>query len=718
MKRLVLLFSLLSFLAVAQKKKLSIQQAVYGQYSSLAPDRLQQLQWIPSGNQFTYITEKDGETLLVMANAEDPGQSTEVISLARLNKKLQEAGGPECRRFPAIEWQSPTLFRFEDNQNLYAYDLPQKTLTKTDSLELPTEASNRDKAPQTGYIAFTKNNNLYLLKGDEVITVAENENKGMVSGQTVSRSEFGIYKGTFWSPDGSKLAYYVKDESEVTDYPIIDWTVQPATVEYIKYPMAGTEKTEKVSLYVYDVNSGKSVKMQTGEPHTQYLTNIAWSPASDKIYIAHLNRDQNHMDLKRYDAGSGELEKKLFEEKSDRYVEPLVPVHFVKGHDDQFIWESNRSGFNHLYLYNADGKLLKQLTKGDWQVVDFMGFDENGNYAFYTSTQISPLNRDLYRVSLKGKKPERLTEGFGTHSPAVNEAGTYFLDNFSSTQTTWQSKVVGIGNSIDHTLIDSEDPLKDYDLGEMRLFTIKDKDGGDLYCRMFLPTDFDSTDTYPVVIYLYGGPHAQMIRNDWTGGANLWFQYMAEQGFIVWTLDNRGSGNRGQAWEQNTFRQLGTVEMEDQLQGVNFLKSKSYVDTSRMGIHGWSFGGFMTISMMTRNPGIFKAGVAGGPVIDWSYYEVMYTERYMDTPDQNPEGYKNSNLLNYIDNLDGKLLLIHGTSDDVVVWQHTQLYLKKAVEQGKQLDYFVYPMHQHNVRGKDRIHLMQKVTDYFIENLK
>lgn len=696
-----------------------MEDAVYNQYGSLAPKRLSQLQWISNSNSYSYVDKADGVYTLFVGNvSEEFTEANAILGLNELNEKLESIDRPVVRRFPAIKWTSEGTFEFESKNNVFTYSTSDKNLTFKDSLELPSEAVNRDDAPQTGHIAYTIENNLYVLKGDEIIPISVNENKGIVSGQTVSRSEFGITHGIFWSPDGTKLAYYVKDETEVTDYPIVNWTAKPASVEMIKYPMAGTEKTEKISVNVYDVNSGTTTTLKTGEPNTQYLTNVAWDPKSEKIYIAHLNRDQNHMELKSYDAKTGDFYKMLFEEKSERYVEPQHPVHFVKGNDDQFIWESSRSGFNHLYLYNIKGKLLKQITKGNWEVTGFEGFDLEGKNVFYTSAATSPLNRDLYKISIKGGEPTRLTANEGTHMPKLNDNGTYFIDNFSSTEVPWKSQIIGINNKVSFTLHESENPLADYQLGEMSLFTIKDNDGGDLYCRMYLPSDFDSTKSYPVVVYLYGGPHAQMVRNYWNGAGTLWFEYMAQNGYIVWTLDNRGSGNRGQAWEQNTFRQLGTVEMDDQMQGIKYLKSKSYVDTTRMGIHGWSFGGFMTMSMMSRNPGVFKAGVAGGPVIDWSYYEVMYTERYMDTPEQNPEGYEANNLINHIEELEGKLLIIHGSSDDVVIWQHTQLYLKACVEKGKQVDYFDYPMHQHNVRGKDRIHLMQKVTEYFNEYLK
>ena len=361
--------------------------------------------------------------------------------------------------------------------------------------------------------------------------------------------------------------------------------------------------------------------------------------------------------------------------------------------------------------------MIKQLTKGNWEVKDENGFDEKGENLFFHAAEQSPINQDLYSVNLKSGKTKRLTQGNGYHTAVLSKKGDFFIDNFSSCYVPREYRVVNTSTGKSTTIFTAENPIKDYQLGKWNLFTIKNVEGTDLHCRMFKPVNFDSTKKYPVIVYLYNGPHSQMVTNTWMAGGELWYQYMAQKGFIVFTLDGRGTNYRGKAFEQAIHRNVGTKEMEDQISGVNYLKSLPYVDATRLGVHGWSYGGFMTTSLMSRYPGVFKVGAAGGPVIDWSYYEIMYGERYNDSPQENKDGYDKNNLLNHVANLKGKLLMIHGAQDNVVVWQHSILYQKKAVDKGVQLDYYVYPGHEHNVLGKDRAHLMEKICNYFIDNL-
>ena len=465
--------------------------------------------------------------------------------------------------------------------------------------------------------------------------------------------------------------------------------------------------------------------MKTGEPKDHYLTGVTWSPDEKNIYIGILNRDQNHLKEIKYDAASGDVLHTLFEERSGKYVHPMHGPIFIKGKDNEFIWFSERDGWDHLYLYNTEGKLLKQLTKGQWVVTNFSGFDKPGENIFFTATKESPVERHFYELNLKSGDMKRLTNDAGTHLVLHNDEGNYFLDNFTSLSVPDEVSLLNQNGKNIRNIYTADNPLKNYNIGKTKFFTLKSSDGYDLYCRMILPPDFDlpagqagSTNVYPVLVYVYGGPGVQLITNRWLGGASLWLNYMAEQGYIVFTLDNRGSANRGLAFEQETFRHLGTKEIEDQELGVNYLKSLKYVDGKRMGVFGWSYGGFMATSLMTRTPDLFNAGVAGAPVIDWSYYEVMYTERYMDTPQTNPEGYNESSLLNYVKDLKGKFLMVQGTSDVTVVWQHTMLYTKKAADLGIQMDYFPYVGHVHGVRGIDVYHLYDKITSFLNTNLK
>lgn len=701
----------------AQSNLLSMEDAILKQRTTLAPAKLQQLMWLKGDNSFSYVDTNDNTDILIIGQAENKKQSRKIgANLWQVNDALKQLNIKPLKSFPAMQWKNATQFTFETDKKLLAFDIHTKTIAVEANLELDEGAENTDVADKTHYVAYTVKNNLFVSDGKSQLIVTNDANENIVNGKSVHREEFGIYKGTFWSPKGNLLAFYRMDQTMVTDYPVVDWTVRPAKANTIKYPMAG-DTSHQVTVGVYNVNTGKTIFLKTGEPKEQYLTNIAWSPDEQTVYIAVLNREQDHLKLNSYNALTGLFERTLFEEKSDKYVQPLNPLVFVPNHPDQFVWQSERDGYNHLYLYSTGGSLVKQLTKGNWTVTDFAGFDEKGTKIFYTSTAESPVTRNFYSLDLKKGKSVKITSGEGTHTATLSSNGNYIMDNFQSTIVPREIAVYNTKGKKVQVIKQSENPLKDYKTGELTIFKLKNNAGDELFCRMYKPIDFDSAKKYPVIVYVYGGPNVQLINNTWNGGGDLWFQYMAQRGFVVFTMDSRGSENRGQAFEQATFKNLGKVEIQDQMVGVNYLKGLKFVDEKRMGLMGWSYGGFMTTSMMTHYPDVFKAAVAGGPVIDWAYYEIMYTERYMDTPQTNPEGYRETNVVNYVDSLKGKLLLIHGTSDDVVVWQHSLQFLKACVGKGKQVDYFVYPGHEHNVRGKDRVHLFNKISAYFIENL-
>ena len=729
----LLLTVLLACSIVAQNKILTMEEAT-GQNPKLFPTSLTQLQWMGNSGTYMYVTKN---TLI----AGRPGRINKdsILPLDSLNSHLPAMKEEKLKRFPNITILDTNAFIFTWKSTLWKFELKNRQLSVAGHIAEKSE--NVDIEKKKLVIAFTKENNLFISLNGEEKQITNELNQGIVYGSSrVHRNEFGITKGTFWSPDGNFLAFYRMDETMVADYPLVNIDNRIAKLENTKYPMAGMT-SHQVTLGVYDLRSGKTIYLKTENPFSKllgvtegteeaksekrearsetrdandhYLTNITWSPDEKYIYIAVLNRDQNHLLLNKYSVETGDLVKTLFEEKSDKYVEPLNELFFIHNDPSKFIWQSQRDGFNHLYLYDAEGKMIKQLTQGNWVVKDLIGVNNKATMVFFMANKDNPLDNLLYRVNLKSGEIFPVSTTPGNHRCQVSPDGQYILDYYSSLTIPAQYRLLDEKGKMKEMLLENGDPLKNYNLGQTSVFSIKGDGNNDLYCRLIKPAGFDSTKKYPVVIYVYGGPHSQMVTDSWLGGGGLFLNYLAEQGYVVFTLDNRGTSNRGLAFEQAIFRNLGTVEVDDQMKGVQYLKSLAWVDTARIGINGWSYGGFMAMSMMLKHPGVFKTVVVGGPVIDWKYYEVMYGERYMDTPESNPDGYKNASLLNFVNNLKGKLLIIQGYQDGTVVPQNGLSFIKKCVDEGIQLDYFIYPGHEHNVRGKDRVHLNQKIVNYF-----
>lgn len=678
----------------------------------LYPETISNLSWRGNLEVFTYI-EKDG---LLQKTAAHPELADTILKLATLNQKLNSLKQDELGRFPSITWIDNDRFFFTDQTKIFLYDLSASSLVKANEFE--KEGINLNIDTKRMGVAYTLENNLFVVINSETLQVTDENNSDIVYGQIPSRNEFGINEGSYWSPDGKKLAFYKTDQSEVTDYPLVDLFERIAQAAPIKYPMAGM-KSQKVELGIFNTDLNEIVYLQTSGPENQYITSVSWDPSGNFIYAGILNRDQNHLSLNKYDALNGKFVKTLFEERNDRYVEPLHGLFFLKSDPAKFIWQSRRDGWNHLYLYDTEGNLIKQITRGEWEVTNLIDFDSQKNTVFYESTRDSPLERNLYKTELKSGKTDRITTAEGVHNIQASNDMNYFIDVFSSTQMARAYYLLDRNGLKLAVLKEDKDPYKEYKTGEMSIFTIKADDGKtDLYCRLIKPINFKPNTKYPVLVYVYGGPHAQMIDKSWTGGAGFWLNYMAQQGYVIFTLDNRGSANRGFGFESIIHRQVGETEMADQMAGIRYLKTLGYVDNERIGVDGWSYGGFMTISLMLRNPGVFKVACAGGPVIDWKWYEVMYGERYMDTPMQNPDGYQKASLLNYVGKLEGKLLIIHGTNDNTVVWQNSLRFIDECIKQDKQVDYFVYPGAEHNMAGRTRVHLFNKITEYFNDNLK
>ncbi|MCI6047661.1 MAG: S9 family peptidase [Prevotella pectinovora] len=718
---------LITMNAAAQLKQFSLEDLNFGgtNYHNMIPE-------------YRNITWWGDE--LVLRNAEEcklvnkaNGKETTLFTEAQLNAwaKTNEDSKILNLGWAQFPYAGKSLVLIANKQERMLIDFKKKAVVWRQASKGQEFAdwNNASKA-----VAYVSDHNLYVMDAEGKTTqLSTDGSREIVYGQAVHRNEFASMKGTFWSPDGTKLAFNRMDQSMVADYPQVNTFEREATYEPDKYPMCGMT-SHKVTIGVYDMKTGKTVYLKAGDPTDRYFTNLAWAPDGKKVYMFELNRDQNDCRLTAYDAETGEKTGELYREVDEKYVEPLNPIVFLPWDKSQFIMQSRQDGYKHLYLCtlgmhgsrmasNTKSLEVEQLTEGKWEVLSVLGFNSKTKSIIYKSNEASPIQQNVYSVSVANKKRTRIDEGGkGWHEGStISASGRYLLDNYQ--EPTVPRRIVAIDTQTgkSHCILNAKDPWKEkgYNIPEYSCGKLKAADGTtDLYWRMVKPVDFDPNKKYPTVVYVYGGPHAHNVDARWHYSSRSWETYMAQKGYLLFILDNRGSEHRGKDFEQATFRQLGQEEMKDQMKGVEYLKSLPYVDQDRMGVHGWSFGGFMTISLMTNYPDVFKVGVAGGPVIDWKWYEVMYGERYMDTPESNPEGYAKTSLLNKAKDLKGKLQIITGMNDPTVVPQNCLMFLNACSEAGTQPDFFAYPGEGHNMMGHKSVHLHERITQYFEDYLK
>ncbi len=699
--------------AFAQGKQFTLEDLNFGGYNyrNMSPKN-QYYEWwgdilVRNDMEACYIVDKK------------TGTETKLLNLDEINKWLDgENTGRKAFHLYSVIFPYPNkpIVRIYTNKGGFLIDWEAKKVI--DGAREKEFGKELEWCAASKATAWLKDNNLYVETDGNIHQLTQDGSREIVYGQSVHRDEFGIHKGTFWSPNGMKLAFYRMDQSMVADYPQVNLDTRIATLEPDKYPMAG-EESHQVTVGIYDLLTKKTIYLQAGNPKNRYFTNISWSPDSKTIYMFELNREQNDCKLVSYDATTGEKKAELYREQHEKYVEPQNPIVFLPWDADKFIMQSQKDGFNHLYLYNIKGEQLKQITSGNWVVIDFLGFNQKDKTVLIHSNELSPIQKNLFSVNINTGKRTLLDNGRGYHEATPSHSGLWSFDRFSEPDIPRKITVTNNSKNQSKELFVSDNPWVGYNVPEYSCGTIKAADGvTDLYYRMVKPVDFDPQKKYPTVIYVYGGPHAHNVDARWNYGSRGWETYMAQKGYLLFILDNRGSEHRGREFEQSTFRQLGQVEMQDQMKGVEFLKSLPYVDAERMGVHGWSFGGFMTISLMTNYPEVFKVGVAGGPVIDWKWYEVMYGERYMDTPQNNPEGYEKTSLIAKAKELKGKLQIIQGMNDPTVVPQHCLKFIHECNLVGTQPDFYVYPGEGHNMRGHQSTHLHERITQYFEDYLK
>ena len=712
---------------MAQGKQFSLEDLNFGgnNYHNMIPEYRNLTWW---GDQ------------LVRRNPEDcklvdktSGRETLLFTAEQINKWAATTDDNKMRNlgYASFPYADKSLVMLKSKTERMLVDFKKKKVVwrQKHGAEQASEWNAKSRA-----LAFVEDDNLFVTDADGKTTqLTADGSREIVYGQAVHRNEFNCNEGLFWAADGKKLAFYRMDQSMVADYPQVNTFEREATYEPDKYPMAGMT-SHKVTVGVFDLETGKTIYLKAGDPTDRYFTNISWAPDGKKIYMFELNRDQNDCRLTAYDATTGEKTGELYRETDDKYVEPLHPIVFLPWDSSKFIMQSRADGYNHMYLCtlgkhgsrmasNTESLDIQQLTSGNWEVLDFLGFNTKRKSIIYTSNECSPIQTNVFLVNVEtGKRALMDDNGKGWHAAAtLSASGRYICDNYQTPDIPRRIVTVDTENGKRSLIFNAKDPWKEkgYNIPEYSCGTLKAADGKtDLYWRMVKPIGFDPNKKYPTVVYVYGGPHAHNVDARWHWCSRSWETYMAQKGYLLFILDNRGSENRGKDFEQATFRQLGQIEMQDQMKGVEYLKSLPYVDMNRLGVHGWSFGGFMTISLMTNYPDVFKVGVAGGPVIDWKWYEVMYGERYMDTPQSNPEGYEKTSLLNKAKNLKGKLQIIIGMNDPTVVPQNALMFLNACSEAGTQPDFFAYPGEGHNMMGHKSVHLHERITQYFEDYLK
>ena len=704
---LILVIAMTVGMMTAQNETIDLNGVFQGKYMF---ERINGLNWQPGTDNYAYIDDK-GDIMLV--NAKNGKES-----VFRSGKNLGENGFHNLRSFQWVD--AKTIYSSRTHSTL-TYDGKTVTVGKFEDVNWDDVI---DQSIKNKVFVIKNDDGVFVqtaLNGYKPILLCPDTGKNIVFGESVHRSEWGINEGQYISPKGNYIAFYRMDESMVEDYPLVNTTTPIATVENMKYPMAG-RTSHQVKVGIFDVaksaQAGKPVYhyINTDPSDGEFLTNVTFSPDEQYLYISHLNREQNHSKLIRYDLQSGNKVKVLIEERDSRYVEPSDRMIFLK--NNNFLWISETDGWRHLYLYDFNGNLIRKVVDGRFDIVDIEGLDAKEQYVYFTMAPTEkPVNQYVCKAALKDGQITRIAATDGTHTPIFNESKNYFIDYFTNVSTPRVISVVNNQGKTMKELKNCKNPYADCALGTTKIFPILNKEGDSLWCRLITPPNMDPTKKYPCLIYVYGGPHSQLVTNSFMSGG-VFLEYMAEQGYVVFTLDNRGTQNRGADFEKCIHRNLGVKEVEDQMCGVEYLKKLPYVDAERIGLDGWSYGGFMTLSLITEHPEAFRAASCGGPVVNWAWYEVMYGERYMDTPQENPDGYEHANIIPKIKNVKCPLLVMHGCQDHTVVWQHTLELMRQAVTDGIEIEYFPYTAHDHNVMGVERVHLWNKLLRFHNQNLK
>jgi len=700
----------------AQSEQLTVQR-IYRDFN-FTEHHLTQLKWLPQSEQFSYI-ETDTSTgikRLIVENASDGAVK------AVLNQEELQTDDSVNVSLSSYRWiPDETGMILKGGGDVWYYSIADQDLlrlTNTGASEEEIQIS-----PDSRYISYVREYNLYvtdIISGKEQALTTDG-NDQLFNGKLdwVYQEELvgrGIFKGYWWSPDSRHIAYLQFDESPVPDYPLVDEIPYHPDIEIMQYPKAG-DPNPVVKLGVVNIsNSPETTWIDVGNETDQYIPRVYWIPDGDQVAFMRLDRYQQHLEFLLADISDGES-RVILEETDPYWINIEDQVHFFDD-SERFLWGSDRSGYRHLYLYDLKGNLLSEMTRGAWVVTEFVGVDEQADQVYVLTNKHDVKERQLYRVDTDGSQLTRLSEQAGTHEIMLSPRRQFYIDKTSDVLTPAQQNLHTADGEL--VRIISKKPgasLARYNLQMPEFFTFEGDSGHTFYASMLKPPHFDPGKKYPVLVYVYGGPHAQVVRRNFGRKRHLWHQMLAQKGYIVFSMDNRGSYGRGHHWEQVIYKNLGATELRDQLQGVKYLKSLSYVDPDRIGIWGWSYGGYMTLYALTHTDA-FSTGISIAPVTDWRNYDTIYTERYMGLPSENPDGYKRSAPTNFAGDLSGNLLLVHGTTDDNVHFQNSMQMINELIDANKDFNLMIYPRQKHGINPtKDRIHLYEKMTKFIEENL-
>jgi len=704
------------------QQKITVENIYSGAFRAKGMDELQSLK---NTNQYTVLN-VDQASRSMQIDLYDFATLKKVSNLIDTKNHKELSNGIDSYIFDAAEKKilvacnSKKIFRHSFTADYFLYDIASKSLTKLVDFQIQEPTFS----PDGSKIAYAKENNLYVYdvasKKSTAVTTDGKKN-AVINGITdwVYEEEFAFVRAFDWSKDSKKLAYIRFDESQVPEFSMSMFhkDLYP-TIETFKYPKAG-EKNSVVSLHIYDAVGNASKKVDLGNYNDFYIARMQWTNDNNTLSAQVLNRHQDNLDLLFVD-GTTAVAKVVLNEKDKAYVDVTDNLTFLK--DNSFIWTSEKDGFNHIYLYDKTGKLKTQVTKGNWEVVSYYGLDEKTKTIFYQSTENGSINRDIYRIGLDGKNKTRLTSKVGTSAATFSPNFQFFITTFSSNlqPTTYTLNEAKTGKEIQ--VIENNqalaDKLKAYNLPAKEFFVLKTAKGNELNAWILKPKDFDPSKKYPVFMYQYSGPGSQQVNNDWNNTDDYWFASLTQQGYIVACVDGRGTGFKGADFKKVTQKELGKYEVEDQIDAAKVIGGYPYVDASRIGIFGWSYGGFMASNCIFQGNDVFKMAIAVAPVTNWRFYDSVYTERYMQTPQENASGYDQNSPINHVDKLKGKFLLIHGSGDDNVHVQNSMQMMEALIQANKQFDSQIYPDKNHGIfGGKTRIQLYNKMTNFIKENL-